>query len=249
MEDIENYRWPDPSWISVDAHLEEIKKYSNEYAILGGDWSPFFHDAIDLLGMEQLLIGMYEKPDVISSVFDRIVDYYVKVNEIIFQKASDYIDIFFMGNDLGSQNGPLLGNELFDKYIAKNIERLSQVAKKYDLKVMLHSCGGIEPVIGRLQKAGVDALQALQPDARDMNAKTLKSKYGENMVFNGCIDSHNILIDGNIDMVIEETKRVIEIMKPNGAFILSPSHDYLLEETPVENVVAMYDAGYRFGIY
>jgi len=36
---------------------------------------------------------------------------------------------------------------------------------------------------------------------------------------------------------------------PNGGYILSPSHDYLLEETPVENVLAMYDTAHQWGTY
>jgi uroporphyrinogen decarboxylase len=31
-------------------------------------------------------------------------------------------------------------------------------------------------------------------------------------------------------------------MHHGGGYILSASHDYLLEETPVENVLAMFDA-------
>ncbi len=38
-------------------------------------------------------------------------------------------------------------------------------------------------------------------------------------------------------------------MKPSGGFILSPSHDYLLEETPIENVIAMYDTARVYGAY
>jgi len=38
-------------------------------------------------------------------------------------------------------------------------------------------------------------------------------------------------------------------MKPGGGFVASPSHDYLLEETPVENVITMYDAIKEFGDY
>jgi uroporphyrinogen decarboxylase len=30
-------------------------------------------------------------------------------------------------------------------------------------------------------------------------------------------------------------------MMPGGGFVLSASHDKLLEETPVENVLAMFD--------
>jgi uroporphyrinogen decarboxylase len=33
---------------------------------------------------------------------------------------------------------------------------------------------------------------------------------------------------------------VLDIMSPGGGYICSASHDYLLEETPVENVLQMF---------
>jgi len=40
-----------------------------------------------------------------------------------------------------------------------------------------------------------------------------------------------------------------EIMKPGGGYVAGASHDTLLEETPLENVVAMFDAIREFGTY
>lgn len=249
LEEVMAYPWPDPHWLSAKDIHEQAAKWQGEYAILGGDWSPFFHDAIDLLGMEGLLMGMYLKPDVVDYVMNKIVDYYYQVNKMIFDEASDVIDIFFLGNDLGAQNGPLFGGELMEKYVIKHIRRLSDLAKSYGLKVMMHSCGSISSLIDDLAMAGVDALQALQPDASNMDANYLKSTFGDRMVFNGCIDSHNVLIDGTPELATKYTKNIIEIMKPGGGFILSPSHDFLLEETPVENVIAMYEAAKAYGKY
>ena len=38
-------------------------------------------------------------------------------------------------------------------------------------------------------------------------------------------------------------------MKPGGGYIASASHDYLLPETPVENVVAMFETIRDDGVY
>ncbi len=249
MEDIENYPWPDPEWYSAKNIGKEAEKWNGEYAVLGGDWSPFWHDAMDLFGMEEMFVKMYTEPELVTAVFDHIVDYYRGVNKIIFEEASEYIDIHFMGNDLGSQNGPLVGLDLFSRYIAPSLKRLSDLSHSYGLKVMMHCCGGYEPFIPSMIEHGLDALQALQPDASGMDPENLKKKYGNRVILNGGIDSHYALIEGSTESVCRATKKALEIFKPGGNYILSPSHDYLLEETPIENVLTMYDTAFEFGEY
>jgi uroporphyrinogen-III decarboxylase len=98
-------------------------------------------------------------------------------------------------------------------------------------------------------EARIDALQALQPSTRGMEPAKLKAAFGDRLVFNGCIDSHHVLIDGTPELVQTRTRETLDIMKPGGGYIVSASHDYLLEETPVENVLAMFDAAHSFGCY
>ncbi len=52
LKDVLNYPWPEVDWIDVSGIKSEAEVYNGEYAILGGEWSPFWHDAIDLMGME-----------------------------------------------------------------------------------------------------------------------------------------------------------------------------------------------------
>jgi uroporphyrinogen decarboxylase len=68
-------------------------------------------------------------------------------------------------------------------------------------------------------------------------------------VLNGAIDSHHALIKGSPESVIKETKRVLDIMMPGGGYIGGASHDYILGETPVENVAAMFDTIGEYGVY
>ena len=68
-------------------------------------------------------------------------------------------------------------------------------------------------------------------------------------MFNGCIDTHHWLIGGTPDLVRVRTREVLEVMKPGGGYIASPSHDYLLPETKVENVFALYETVRECGGY
>jgi uroporphyrinogen-III decarboxylase len=119
----------------------------------------------------------------------------------------------------------------------------------YGLKVMMHCCGGFAPLIPLLIEIGLDGLQALQPSARGMTPSDLKAEFGDRMLMNGCIDTQHVLIEGTPDLAREKTRQVMDVMKPGGGYVCSPSHDYLLPETPVENVLALYEAIREYGRY
>lgn len=249
LAEIHDYAWPDPAWMEVSHLRAEALAHHGEYAILGGDWSPFWHDAIDLLGMENLCLKMYSEPEIVDAVIQHLADYYAAVSRRIFDAAGDAIDIFFLGNDLGSQTGPLLGPELFRRFILPHLRRLIDLGHAYGLKVQLHCCGGFAPLIPDMIEAGLDALQAVQPCCRGMDLRTLKAEFGDRIVFNGAIDSQRVLIEGTPESVRERTREVLEIMMPGGGYVAGASHDAILVETPLENVVAMFDTIREFGGY
>jgi len=249
LRDIHDYAWPDPAWIDPSGVREEAARYADTYAILGGDWSPFWHDAMELLTMERLFVAMYDEPIIVDALFEHIVDYYAAVNERIFEAAADMIDIFFIGNDFGTQQGPMIGPDLFERFVLPHLRRLTDLGHAYGLKVQLHCCGGFAPLIPLIIEAGVDAIHAVQPCCRGMDLRRLKEEFGEKIVFNGAIDSHHVLIEGTPESVSEATREVLKIMMPGGGYIAGASHDAILEETPVENVLAMFDTVRRFGRY
>ncbi len=249
VADIERFTWPDPDWMDVASVRAEALAWNGEYAILGGDWSPFYHDAIDLFGMERFMTLMVEAPALVEAALERMVDYYAAVSRRIFEAAAGAIDVFFIGNDFGTQNGPIVSPAMFRRFFVPHLRRLAGLGHAFGLKVQLHCCGGFAPLIPEMIACGLDALQSLQPSARDMEPERLKRLYGRDVVLNGCLDTHHLLIAGTPDQVRRETRRVIQIMKPGGGYVASPSHDYLLPETGVENTLALYETVRECGAY
>ncbi|MDD3366834.1 MAG: uroporphyrinogen decarboxylase family protein [Sphaerochaetaceae bacterium] len=247
VAEIEHYPWPSPDWADISTVSEQASVWKDEYAILGGEWSPFWHDAIDLLGHENLYYQMYDRPAMVEALFERITDYYYEVTRRTFEQSKDAIDIFFIGNDLGAQTGPLLSVELFKQFLVPSLKRLIDLGHEHGKLVIMHCCGGFRPLIPTMIEIGLDGLQALQPDCVGMESAALKRDFGQDLVLSGAIDSHNVLISGpSPQFVYEETVKVLKVMSPGGGYICSASHDYLLEETPVENVLAMFEACRQF---
>jgi uroporphyrinogen decarboxylase len=249
LAQVHDYSWPDPDWVDVSNIASAAESFGGQYAILGGEWSPFWHDAIDLVGMEHLYLKMFDEPEFVDGLLQHIVNFYFEASRRVFDAAADGIDIFFIGNDFGSQNGPLLGSEQFERFMLPHLKRLIDLGHDYGLLVQLHCCGGFEPLIPSMIDAGLDGLHAIQPSCRGMDLATLKANYGHQILFNGAIDSQHVLIEGTPATVREGTRRVLEIMMPGGGYVAGASHDWILEETPVENVLAMFDAVEEFGTY
>ena len=81
VADIERYPWPDPAWMDVSRIRDEALSWGGRFAILGGDWSPFYHDAIDLLGMETLHGHAGREPGRWSTLCSaHLVDYYFQTS-------------------------------------------------------------------------------------------------------------------------------------------------------------------------
>ena len=249
LHELHDYPWPDPDWMDVSRARAEAESFGGEYAILGGEWAPYWHDAIDLVGMEGLYFRMYDQPEFVEELMRRITDFYYEVSRRTFEEAAEAIDIFFIGNDLGSTTGPLLGVEQFERFVLPSLKRLIDLGHGYGLKVMLHCCGGFEPLIPSMIEAGLDGVHAVQPYCYGMDLQTLKRTYGDRLLFNGCIDSQTVLIEGTPELVRQKTREVIDVMKQGGGFVAGASHDWILEETPLENVLAMFDTIQEYGLY
>ena len=100
-KNVEEYPWPDPDWMDISAIRGDALLYEGRYAILGGDWSPFWHDLIDLLGMETMYLKMYDEPRLVDRILQHVVDYYAALSQRVFDAAADSLDVFFIGNDFG----------------------------------------------------------------------------------------------------------------------------------------------------
>jgi uroporphyrinogen decarboxylase len=240
LQQIDDYPWPDPEWQDVSRLRADALQWNRQYAILGGDWSPYWHDAIDLLGMENLYLKMYDEPGLVDALLQHIVDYYFTVSQRIFDAAADALDVFFLGNDFGGQTGPLLSPAQFDRFMLPHLKRLIDLGHAYRLKVQLHCCGGYEPLIPAMIDAGLDGLHAVQPCCGGMDLAILKTRYGGRILFNGAIDSHHVLIDGTPELVRQKTREVLKIMAPGGGYVAG---------APVENVIAMFDTVREYGVY
>ncbi len=137
---------------------------------------------------------------------------------------------------------------MLEEFVYPHLRKHFSLAHEYGIKVMFHSCGAVREIIPELIELGVDILNPLQAGAAGMEPAGLKEEFGSSLCFHGSLDTQKTLPFGSAKDVREEVKKRIEILSPGGGFILAPTHNFQ-ENTPLENILAMYETAIRAGEY
>ena len=116
-------------------------------------------------------------------------------------------------------------------------------AKSFGLKVIHHSCGAVSKIIPDLIAIGVDGLHPVQVEAEGMEPEVLAANYKDRMTFMGGISTQKLLRKGTPEQVRAHV-RYMKKLFGNG-YIVSPAHEAILPDVPVENLHAMFDEAIR----
>ncbi len=239
VKDLDAYPWPDPDHLNFDDCLRTLENAGDVYRA-SGLWTCFYHNVMDLFGMEKYMVNMYENPELVQAVTDRVCEFYYEGNERFFKKAGTLVDAFFFGNDFGTQLDLICGPAQFDQFIMPWFKKFTDQAHRHGYQVILHSCGAIHRVIDRLIEAKVNCLHPIQALACNMDADTLARDFRGKIAFMGGIDTQHLLVHGSPDDIKADVRRVKKLLGP--CLIVSPSHEALLPNVSPENVQAMADA-------
>ena len=201
-----------------------------------------------LRGTEQSLIDLITDNPAGRILSERRTDIDVEVLTRTIEAADGGIDFLYMGEDLGSQEGPLISRDLYLKNIRPFHRKIIDMAKSFDLPVMMHSCGSSSWAFSDFIELGVDVVDTLQPEAKDMSPAYLKSEFGDRLAFHGCISTAGPVATGSPEDVREYCRNTLDIMMPGGGYCFAPTHQ-LQDNSPAENVVAMYETAREYGVY
>jgi len=242
--DVEKFPWPDPAlYLDVEESRRRVKAINPDYIRMGVMWSAHFQDACAAFGMETALMNMMLAPELFMAVTNRIVDFYLKANEIFYQATRGKLHAVLIGNDLGSQNGLMVDPDSIRTFVLPGTRKLVAQAKRYGLRVIHHSCGSIHAIIPDLIDCGVDAIHPIQALATHMEPERLKVDFGDQVAFCGGVDAQYLLVKGQPDDVtakVEDLRRIF----PTG-LIISPSHEAILPDIPPANIEALFKAANR----
>ena len=246
-KDIDDYAWPDPDALDYESYPARLDAVG-DFARVGGWANRILWTGMEMVGLEKFTFMLYERPDLIHALLQRITDYCYQVGARCYPLVRGKLDIVSHGSDFGTQRDVWMSLPMWREFVKPHFARLFTLAKENGFKVFLHSDGAIRKLIPDLIEMGLDILDPIQVRAEGMDPVGLKRDFGDRLTFHGSIDVQHTLPFGASDDVREEVLERLRTLGPGGGFILNNSHS-LLPTFPLQNIITMYDTAYRAGRY
>ncbi len=243
--------WPMPSPDDFDyAGVREQARAAAGYCVTtGGAGLPDIINSTGMIrSMEQVLVDLALDEPAGLLYIDRRIGILYEVTARTLEAAKGGIDVLWMGEDLGTQIGPMISLDLFRRHIRPRHQTFVDLAKSFNLPVVIHSCGSSSWAFRDFIEMGIAAVETLQPEAKDMAPEYLKRTFGDRLAFHGCISTAGPVATGSVQDTIAYCRRTLDIMMPGGGYCFAPTHA-LQDNSPTENVVAMYETARAYGVY
>jgi uroporphyrinogen decarboxylase len=237
-DDLEAHPWPNPDLVDTEAWVRRVRAIGDR-ARFGGPSCRVFFDAIELVGFEKFFAWLYDEPDLIHFLLNKVADYNEAQMHRLFPLVRGELDAVQMVSDFGTQQTLLIHPDMWRAFVRPPFERLFRCAKDYGVHAMLHSDGAIRAIIPDLIEMGLEILNPIQVGATGMDPVGLKRDFGEHLVFHGGIDIQQTLPFGTTADVRDEVMGHFRVLGAGGGWVMSCSHS-LLPDVPIENIVTMY---------
>jgi uroporphyrinogen decarboxylase len=215
---LKHYTWPDP-----DEERLCQRVYDSAGAFDGSDKflagrhrDTLWEKAYMLCGMENMMTFFFTEPDFAREVLHRIMDFQLGMARHYLAAGVEFVHF---GDDLGTQNGPLLGPRIVSEFLEPEYRRLFEVYWQNRVPVNFHSCGNIESVADTFMELGVSVLNPVQATANDLFA--LREKTRGRMALLGGV-STRIIMEGPVSRIHEEVRRRIAQLGKNGGYFCAP---------------------------
>lgn len=220
------------------------------YAVVSGISGVVYEICWYLRGLENLFLDMVERPEVLETIIDRTLAFWLDWFRAFLREVGDVVDVIMIGDDLGGQNGPLFSPRVYRSIVKPRQKRLvGFIRERTRARIWYHTCGSVLEYIPDLIDNGVDILNPVQVSARGMDPGELKRSFGERLSFwGGGIDTQHVLPRATPAEVRTHVQRNMEALKPGGGYVFNSVHN-IQGDIPPENILALFDAALEFGRY
>lgn len=252
MDEIENMdrpEWADLPWEAFGDKVREIRE-GTDRALIGCFAGHVFQASQTLRGWADFMKDLIKRPVLVEALAERLADGHIRAFDKYVETAGKYVDVIMVNDDLGMQTAPWINPEAYRKHIKPYHAKLyAHIRSKTDAPLLLHSDGSFYSLIPDLIEMGIDALNPVQYNTKDMELERLKREFGKDLSFwGGGVCTQTTLPFGTPEDVAREVRHNMEVLAPGGGFVFATVHN-VIEGISVENLLAALRTAANHGAY
>ena len=209
---------------------EGIDEAGDELAVFGSVRGTFGFLFI-LLGLENLSMALFEEEALLRELIEISTDYWTEVGLKLIEAGCTAL---FVANDMGMNGRTLISPAQLREFFFPAMRRQFKAWKDAGGRILLHSCGNVDPVLEDLADAGIDALNNIQVRA-GMDLGDVKRRIGDRVALVGNVDATGIMCQPDQSLIADAIRNVVDTAGGDGGLIIATDHSFH-EAVPIENV-------------
>jgi uroporphyrinogen decarboxylase len=240
LADFAAYPWPAPAAIDFSAAEAAQTVLPDGMGLIGFsggvlEWSS------NLLGLEGMMLLLYDDPDLVRAVVDRVGQTIYDAFRVFCEM--EQVFALWLGDDMGFKTATLLQPQHLRQYILPWHKRYAELAHQTGRLFLLHSCGHVESVMPDLiEDVRIDAKHSFEDVI--VPVEQFKQRWGTRVAVLGGVDV-DLLSRGTENDIRHRTEQILKACAPSGGYACG-SGNSITNYMPAANYVAMIQTIHRF---
>jgi len=244
-ENMDNFRWPDPSDPAFYAGMAERFAGTEGYYVVTGIFMLLFERLHGLRGFENTMADLVLDVERLGALADRIVEYDIRIIENIASRFPGKIDGLSFSDDWGTEQALFIDPKLWRSFFKPRYKKIFDAIHNAGWHVWMHSCGKVNDILGDLIDIGCHVVNLQQPKA--LGIEEVGRQYAGKICFQSLCDIQHTLPFEGAAQIEAEAKLLLDCWgTERGGFIFSDYGDDAAIGTAPEKKRIMFDAFMSF---
>ena len=239
-EGLETYPWPRAEDMDFFCYDHLVEHMPEGMGLIANHAGGILEVVTALMGYETLCLALFDEPDLVRAVFDRVGGLMEAFYRRILQLPR--LVAVFPGDDMGFRTGTLIGPDDLRRYALPWHKKFAEMAHAAGKPYLLHSCGNLAEIMDDLiGDVGIDAKHSYE-DAICPAAEA-KRRWGGRIGILGGVDVDKLTRLSGPDLR-RYVREVIDACAPGGRFAVG-SGNSIPDYIPPANFLTMIDEALR----
>ena len=235
----------DPRRINFEAYRKAKQRAKEAGRFFTWSGVNVFESIHPVCGHVNMLIGMAEDPEWVSDMANTYADLTIALQKQLFEQEG-YPDGVWYYEDMGFKDRPFMSPRMYEQMIQPAHAKTIDYAHSQGLKVVMHSCGFVEPLLPGMVDAGIDCLQVIEVKA-GMDLLRINRNFGDRIALMGGMDVRT-LYSNDRALILKELEQKIPAMMETCNYVLHSDHS-IPKTVHIDSYRYFIEKGLELGSY